>query len=271
MADRRKLEFFLLRYAPDAVKDEFVNIGVVMTEAAANGSGFADVRFTRDWRRVRCVDPDADIEMLEALEREIRSQLRAGLDRGLLLRKMEDSFSNLIRVTPVRGCLAEEPEREIDILANLYFGAPKRVARQAAISGRIHILERMREAFEASGVWPLLMKTIPAEPYTKPGDPVKFDFGYRVGDTIKLFHALSLKTNVDLAMGLASRYPKIASSIAQMTNAHPVLTVVVDDDLNRDEAEVHFLLDQMDEAQIQVTAVADMPEIAARAKRDLRA
>ena len=32
MAERRQLEFFLLRYVPDAVKDEFVNIGVVMVE-----------------------------------------------------------------------------------------------------------------------------------------------------------------------------------------------------------------------------------------------
>ncbi len=55
MADLRQLEFFLLRYVPDAVKDEFVNIGLVMIEAGANGDGFADVRFTRDWRRVRCL------------------------------------------------------------------------------------------------------------------------------------------------------------------------------------------------------------------------
>jgi hypothetical protein len=52
MADRRQLEFFLLRYVPDAVKDEFVNIGVVMVEAGAGGDGFAEVRFTRDWLRV---------------------------------------------------------------------------------------------------------------------------------------------------------------------------------------------------------------------------
>jgi Protein of unknown function (DUF3037) len=271
MADKRQLEFFLLRYVPDAVKDEFVNIGVVMTEPAANGSGFADVRFTRDWRRVRCVDPDADIEMLEALEREIRSQLGAVHDRGLLLRKMEDSFSNLVQLSPTKGCLAEEPEKEIDILANLYFGAPKRIARQAAVSGRLHILAGMREAFETSGVWTLLMKAVPAEPYTKPGDPLKFDFGYRVGETIKLFHAVSLKTNVDLAMGLASRYPKIASSIAQMTSARPLLTAVVDDDLNRGSSEVRFALGEMEEARIQVTAVADMPGIAAMAKIDLRA
>ena len=30
MKERRQCEFFLLRYVPDAVKDEFVNVGVVL-------------------------------------------------------------------------------------------------------------------------------------------------------------------------------------------------------------------------------------------------
>ena len=74
MGRKKQLEFFLLRYVPDAVKDEFVNIGVVMVEAGAGTAGkrFADVRFTQDRRRVRCLDPQADEEMLEVLEREIR-------------------------------------------------------------------------------------------------------------------------------------------------------------------------------------------------------
>ena len=46
-------EFSLVRYVPDTVKNEFVNIGVVLREA---GPREAAVRFTRDWRRVRCVD-----------------------------------------------------------------------------------------------------------------------------------------------------------------------------------------------------------------------
>src|SRR5271170_1901693 len=117
MSDKRQLEFFLLRYVPDTVKDEFVNIGVVMIEPAANGTGFADVRFTRDWRRVRCIDPQADIEMLEALEREIRGQLGEIHERGVLLRRLQDSFSNVIQLSPTKGCLAEEPAKEIEMLA----------------------------------------------------------------------------------------------------------------------------------------------------------
>ena len=52
-------------------------------------------------------------------------------------------------------------------------------------------------------------------PYTKTGDPLKFDFGYRIGEEIKLFHAVSLKAGVEQAIMLASRYPKIALGIAQ--------------------------------------------------------
>jgi Protein of unknown function (DUF3037) len=270
MPDKRQLEFFLLRYVPDAVKDEFVNIGVVMTEPGANGSGFADVRFTRDWRRVRCLDPEADIEMLEALEFEIRSQLGNVPERAVLLRKMEDSFSNLIQVSSTKGCLADEPAKEIDVLAKLYFEGPKPASR-GAFSSRQRILRNMRDAFEQSGVWTLLMKDIPVAPYTKPGDPLKFDFGYRVGETIKLFHAVSLKSSVDQAILLASRYPKIANSIAQLNKALPLMTAVVDDALDRSRHEVQFALEAMEEARIQVAAAAQMAEIAQSAKRDLGA
>ena len=36
MSERRQLEFFLLRYVPNAVRQEFVNIGVLMVEAGTD-------------------------------------------------------------------------------------------------------------------------------------------------------------------------------------------------------------------------------------------
>src|SRR5512143_2306135 len=104
MAEKKQLEFFLLRYVPDAVKEEFVNIGLVMVEPDVSG-GFADVRLAKDWRRLRCIDPEADFEVLEALEREIRGQLPAIADRDVLLRRLQDSFSNLIQISPGKACL----------------------------------------------------------------------------------------------------------------------------------------------------------------------
>ena len=37
MAELKQLEFFLLRYVPDAVKEEFVNIGLLMREVGEGG------------------------------------------------------------------------------------------------------------------------------------------------------------------------------------------------------------------------------------------
>jgi len=269
MADRRQLEFFLLRYVPDAVKDEFVNIGVVMVEAGAGGDGFAEVRFTRDWLRVRCLDPQADVEMLAALERDIRGQLVQVQDRETLLKRLQDSFSNVIQLSPAKGCLAEDPAAEIDAMATIYLEAAK-VSSTREMSGRQRILGKMRDAFEQAGVAKLVLP-VPVAPYTKPGDPFQFDFGYRVGGEIKLFQAVSLKASVDAALLLAARYPRIAPVMSAKLEAAPVLTAVIDDDLDRGHESVQFALSAMQDEKIQIAVAAEMPMIAEVARRELRA
>jgi hypothetical protein len=274
MADRRQLEFFLLRYVPDAVKDEFVNIGLVMIEAGANGAqsnggGFAEVRFTRDWRRVQCLDPEADVAMLGALERELRGQLASGHDRAILLKRLQDSFSNVIQISATKGCLAENPVAEIEAMASIYLESAK-VRGSRAPSGRQRILSTMRDAFEQAGVSKLVLP-VPVAPYTKPGDPFQFDFGYRVGGEIKLFQAVSLKAGVDAAVLLAARYPRIAPVMARVTDSAPLLTAVIDDDLDRGGDEVRFALSMMEEEKILIKVVAEMPGIAEVARRELRA
>ena len=39
MAEYKQCEFYLLRYVPDAVKDEFVNLGVVLLETGEGDAG----------------------------------------------------------------------------------------------------------------------------------------------------------------------------------------------------------------------------------------
>ncbi|HEX7727891.1 MAG TPA: DUF3037 domain-containing protein, partial [Terracidiphilus sp.] len=55
LQERLACQFQLLRYVPDAVRNEFVHVGVILREG-----GRTEVRLTHDWRRVRCLDPDAD-------------------------------------------------------------------------------------------------------------------------------------------------------------------------------------------------------------------
>ena len=123
MRERIQCEFFLIRYVPDVVKGEFTNIGVVLREAnsAAGRDQTAVVRFTRDWSRVRCMDADADVGLLESLEGEIAGRLRLGaMDAKPVMEVLEDSFSNSIQIAPVRACLAENMAAEIEQLMRMY-------------------------------------------------------------------------------------------------------------------------------------------------------
>jgi Protein of unknown function (DUF3037) len=274
MAKRRQLEFFLLRYVPDAVKDEFVNIGLVMVEPGVNGPGatearFADVRFTRDWRRVRYLDPQADVEMLEALEREIRGQLAETHDREALLRRLEDSFSNVIQLSPTKGCLAEDPVREIETMASMYLEAAK-VGGKREAGGRQRILGKMRDAFDRAGVWALMRKQIAVAQYTHKGDPLKIDCSYRPNGEIKMFQAVSLETDVDAPKVLAFSYPKIAEGIRRVDGVSALLTAVVEDDLDRSDEAVSFALTTLEQSRIGVAAAGEMAEIAELARRELR-
>jgi hypothetical protein len=269
MTEKRQLEFFLLRYMPDAVKGEFVNIGLVMIEAPTNGGGFADVRFTKDWRRLLCLDPQADIEMLRAVERDLRRQVTETRNCELIMQRLDDSLSNLIQISASKACLTTDPTAEIEKMAGMYLET-MRVRGWRAVSGRQMILTEMREKWEQAGVWESLQHDLAAAPYTYPGDPFAFDFGYRVGGGIKLFHAVSMKAGVDAAVTLAARYPRIAKGmLGAKESLVPTLTAVVEDELDRNRQEIGFALQMMEESRIRVAAVGEMAEIAEVARQEL--
>jgi len=120
LAERERCEFSLIRYVADPVKNEFVNIGVLLRSEEAR----AAVRFTRDWSRVRCVDPDADTSMLEALEAEIGRRLAADARAGVA--SLEDALSNAVQLTETKACLAESFATELESLMELYVLTAKR-------------------------------------------------------------------------------------------------------------------------------------------------
>jgi hypothetical protein len=264
-SELKQLEFMLIRYVPDAVKDEFVNIGVLLLSGDS-----ADLRFTRDWRRVRCLDPAADVEMLEALEADLRRQLTAGvLDRPALLQKLQDSLSNGLQLTAPKGCLTQDPAQELQALAQMYL--EQRVGRGSPTrEGRALILRQMKDAFEQAGVWALMKKKIAAAQYTHKGDPLKIDCGYRPNGVIKMFHAVSLENDVDAAKVLAFTYPDIRDGIARVEKAKSELTAVIEPDLDRSDEAILFALATLERSAIAVATTDELPRLAETARTELR-
>jgi hypothetical protein len=294
MSERVPCEFFLIRYVPDAVKGEFVNIGVLLREAAAPGS--ARVRFTRDWARVRCMDADADIGLLEALESEIDARVRlASTDGKPIVAVIEDTFSNSVQMTEARACLAENVAAELDLLMKMYV-EPLKVKQERRRTGRAAIAAAMRTQFERAGVWALMRKKIAAAIYTMPGDPMKIDCGYRPygvpgelvrggvpNGVIKMFHAVSLDADVEAAKVLAWSAPRLHEGVARVEGAKLELTAVVeplrsvskgDRDQGQFESEdaerYRFGVETMESQQIRVLTMNDLARAAETARIDLR-
>jgi hypothetical protein len=265
MKARSQCEFFLLRYAPDAVREESVNVGVVLVESSGS---WAEVRFTKDWKRVKCLDPEADVETLEALEGEIRERLSEGGEgRKWLLKRMEDTFSNTLRLTEPKAVLAESPALEMERLAEMYLESRKKGARES--TGRMQVYRTMRGEFERQGVWQAMRKNIAASQYTHRGDPLKIDAAYRPNGVLHMYQALSLGTDANAAKALAFSYPRLAEGVKRVEQADTALTAIVEVDADGEDETMQFAIETLAASKIIVATVADMPRIALSVRQQM--
>jgi Protein of unknown function (DUF3037) len=284
LRERVQCEFFLIRYVPDVVKGEFVNIGVLLREAGGaepgvDTRGGAVVRFTRDWSRVRCMDADADIGLLEGLEGEIGARLRmTGADApGIkpVMEILEDTLANSVQMTEVKACLAESLPAELEQLMKMYV-EPLKVKTERKRTGRAAIAGAMRTEFERAGVWALMRKRIAASLYTRAGDPMKIDCGYRPNGVIRMFQAVSLEGDVEAAKGLAYSAPQLMEGVQRVEAARLELTAIVEPlravSDTEDEAmeRYRFGVEAMERQQIRVVTMSDLARVAETARVELR-
>jgi hypothetical protein len=272
MAERVQCEFFLLRYVPDAVKNEFVNIGVLLREAGRPET--ARVRFTKDWSRVRCMDPDADVELLEGMEQEIERRLRVGEGEVKpVMQILEDTLSNAVQMTEARACLAESVAVEMEELTRLYVETLKVKATRAR-TGRAAIAATMRQEFERAGVWALMRKRIDASLYTRGGDPMRIDCGYRPNGVIRMFHAVSLAGEVEAAKSLAYSVPRLVEGVRRVESAALDFAAIVEPlkEMENDEAgeRYRFGVETMEQAGLRVLTVADLGRAAETARVEMK-
>jgi len=271
---RRPCEFQLLRYVADAVRNEYVHIGVILRE---QGSGAAaEIRFTHDWRRVRCLDPEADTALLEGMESELRRRFREE-PQGRLMRLLGESLSLNVQMTDPKAYLAESLPAGVEELMRLYVEPPRR-ERLPRLRGRAAIQSTMRGEFERAGVWDLLRKQIPARDYTRPGDPLRIDIGYRPNGVIRMFHAVSLEPGVEMAKVLAFSAPGLRAGVERVDGAALELTAIIEPaarigatDEEPERLEMYrFGVETMEEHQIRVLTTSDMGRVADTARRELR-
>src|SRR5258708_35932669 len=144
----------ILRYTPNLVRDEWVNIGVLLFDP---GTGERRLRLIEDqdeYNRVRRLHPQADETLLRGLRDDLEDRFQsasanawngASANWQQLLGKWDDTLSNALQLAPQKGVLAEDLDAG---LARLYadhvapprtpgrVGAPRRRAQTPAYCSR---------------------------------------------------------------------------------------------------------------------------------------
>jgi hypothetical protein len=180
-------------------------------------------------------------------------------------------------MTDPKAYLAESIPAGMEELMRLYVDPPPR-ERVPRLSGRAAIQARMRTEFERAGVWDLLRKKIAASLYTRPGDPLRIDAGYRPNGIVRMFHAVSLEPGVEMAKVLAFSAAGLRAGVERVEKAELELTAVIEpaarlgatDEEPERLALYRFGVETMEENQIRVLTTSDLERVAETARRELR-
>ena len=109
------LRYHILRYTPNLVRDEWVNIGVLLEEVGGGRRALRMIEETSEIARVRRLHPNADEELLRALPMEFQARLKDAEESvRAYLAKLGETLSNAIQLSPQKALLARDFEAELD-------------------------------------------------------------------------------------------------------------------------------------------------------------
>lgn len=267
MADgERPCEFYLLRYVPNVVRGEFINIGVLLYDPLENR--LYPLRLLESFRRVRRLHPWADLDVLAGLEKQLESEaapqgdaLASTLDR---LRQ----YSNILEFSEPKAVLTPDPDAELERLYETYVAEPRYPSRLAAAveRSRAWIRSQLNAALLRTGLWEKLQRGVPVEEFTHRGDRFKFDFGYRRNGNLGFLQALVLEREVDRAKVLAYTMERIATRLAAEKRSARC-TAVVEGPPENETAELCTRI--LTEQSISVVPVARLVDLTRDLRREL--
>ena len=200
--EQRTLRYRVLRYTPNLVRDEWVNIGVLLEEVPApqgSGSPAEPRRAMRlieepsEIARVRRLHPGADETLLRALPAEFDARFGAPeAEVAVYLEKLGQTLSNVLQFSPQKALLAEDFDAELDRLFRDHVAPPPSARGGIVENTRAWIRARLNDVFRRHRILGKLERGIRVEEFTQPGDPLRLDYACRYNGTRGYLHAVVL-------------------------------------------------------------------------------
>ncbi|HKW89345.1 MAG TPA: DUF3037 domain-containing protein [Candidatus Acidoferrales bacterium] len=261
-ANRTTLTYRVLRYTPNLVRDEWVNVGVLLEDPQRRRARARLMEDESELVRVRRLHPNADEALLRALPAHFESQLTAASDGAAgWIAKLDDTLANVLQFSSQKGVLAEEFDAELDRLYQQFVALPPRLGRGTAMleSTRVWIRAKLSDVFRRHKILGKMQRGVKVEAFTQAGDPMRIDYAYRMNGTRGYVQALSLGRDPAQAKVLAYTAERIRAK-----HAHSEFTAITEVAPLAENSRHQFVARLFDEQKI---AIVPLPQVEMFAER----
>lgn len=252
----RPCAYHVVRYTPNLIRDEWVNIGVLLFDPATGRLLHRLVEEPAEFARIRRLHPTADEDLLRRLSDDFASQSTAGGNNAQsYITRLEQTLSNTLQLSPQKGLLADELEAELDRLYHDHVEVP-RLGRTTELATRNGIRARANQVFRGTGIWPRLERRLRVDEFTYTGDPLRLDYGYRRNGTRGFVQALSLSRDPGQAKVLAFT----ADAIRHKLNRSEFVAVTETEPRPEESPRHRFILRLLEAREIGVVPLSRLAE-----------
>jgi hypothetical protein len=254
-ADLRSCAYHVIRYIPNLVRDEWINIGILLFDPATGRALPRLMEEPEEFARVRRFHPTADQDLLRRLPEEFSAQFANGQSAANLAR-LQQTLSNAVQFSPQKGLLAQDLDAELDRLYRDHIEPPRHGRAIEDLTSRNAIRHHANQVFRTAGIWPRIERRLPVEEFTFTGDPMRLDYAYQRNGTRGFVQTLSLGRDPGQAKVLAftadairAKIPKVEFLVVTETQPHP-----------RENPRHHFVTGLLAEREISVLPVGRLAE-----------
>src|SRR3984893_3649276 len=245
----RGLAYHLLRYVPNLVRDEWVNIGVLVFNPRTGERRLRLIEDQIEYTRVRRLHPSADEAMLRNLRDHLEDCLdtEAAIPLQKILKKCDETLSAAVQIAPQKGVLADDLDAELERLYTDHVAVQRPRSRVGQPGSRATIRAYCAQVFKQARIWDRLQKSVRVAEFTFPGDPSRLDFSYHRNGTRGFLQTLSVTRAPQEAKSLSYN----VRHIAEKARYHTEFAAVTDVALSRDNDRHRFVLDTLREVGIE--------------------
>jgi hypothetical protein len=256
----RSCAYRILRYTPNLVRDEWVNIGVLLYDPQTGERRLRMIEEQEEFHHVRRLHPQADEVLLRALRDDLEDRFQSAAANGSkghggnwlqLLTKWDDTLSNALQLAPQKGVFAMDLDVELERLYADHVAPLRSAGRVGAPGSRATMRSYCSQVFRQARLWDRLQKSVRAEEFTFPGDPMRLDYSYRRNGTRGFVQTLSVTRAPADAKLLAYTAERITAKASLKTE----FAAVTDVPLEAGDSRHRFVRDTLRDVGIEPIAM----------------